>query len=677
MTAITISECSGAIRAIRDDSGLCRNFDEAPAWRMELCGSAGQRHELSSDCASFRLEDGGRLLHWECANGICVHVRIGGDGGGLSTLDLSVDNGSQWQIGRIDYPLLPIRRNPAEALIIPWQMGVRIPDPVGAAAADEDASQEWTGQERRSHQLAAEYPGLLAMQFMALECGGEECGNAVYFGLHDSSASYKRFGLYGARDCDSATMMARHFPASPVPPGGHWQCPYPICLGLFRGNWLAAAEIYRSWAIRQQWCRCGKVSSRHDLPSWAAATGVWYWNWVFADDKGETSQILPVLRQLQQKSGLPCAFHWYGWNNHCHDSDYPDYALDDFGRKRLKEALDQYHAAGVKVFPYVNGRLWNVDSSSWHDEQAGRHACLKSPERPGDCRHYHVESYADHPFVTMCPATGFWQQKVCSLVKRVLELGMDGAYIDQISSSFAVCCHNAAHGHERAGDFWYRGYLGMMRRIRQMRDNCNREALLTSESVVECYISCFDMFLGYLAALQPCGLGTHAVGIPLFAAVYGDYIRIYGTGTLAKEDDFYFGQALDIENAVLPSLQGIFSGDLDDVRMQERLEWCANRAKLRHRYDAWLRDARLTGLPLLTEETVPVQFGGSVCQTPAVRGSVWRNGDGSGCLIAVNHTDREQPITLPADGAWTNPDDRKPADRHQTMAPHSVRLWVE
>ncbi len=646
------------------------------AWRMKMRDAKGDWHERNSAQSRFTRDADG-VLHWHCEDGIELCSRVTQQADGMYAFSLDVTNRSAFRIEEIDYPILEIARDPEDALVLPWQIGARIADPVGAVAKDEFMPSEWTGAERRAHQFAAEYPGIMAMQFMALESHG--C--VLYYGIHDGEANYKRFGLYGAKDCTSAQLCAKHFPASSLQTGERYQMPYPVVIGALHGDWFAAAQYYRDWATAQEWCSCGRTAQRKDLPAWIDAIGVWYWNWVFANAKGDVETVLPVLKYLQEHTGLPCAFHWYGWNNQCHDNDYPDYAIDEESKVRLADAVAAYHAAGMKVFPYLNGRLWNIDTASWHEENAGHYACLKNPEQSGAKRHYYVEPYMNHPFVPMCPATQFWQQKVLKNVQRVLDFGLDGAYIDQITSSFAVCCWNESHGHTPAGNFWYRGYREMMRKIREYRDAHYPHAIMTSESVIECYISDFDLYLGYQAAFPADAFGRTAQTIPLFAAVYGDYIPLYGTGTLAKNDDFFLGQAMDIEHGVRPSLQGIFADDLSERECVTRLQWLIDWAKLRHHAQQLLKNAHLVALPVLTDECIQTRLCGTPITTPAVRCSIWRDDDtGTQLLLAVNHTAEMRKITLPraADG-WKDfaSGAMCAAGDAQAIAPHSVQIFVQ
>ena len=675
---LEFEETRGALRKLAQE-GLRFSFHGTSLWKLLLTDEDGGAVAVAAhESLSFHGSRAGRdrlLLHWEDSRNLTIEVEIRLSGT-LSEWRIEVANRSGLQLTEIHFPILGgIERQEAAYLALPWQWGVLVPDPVDAVSRDEFTPSEWTGLERRSHQLAAEYPGIHAMQVMAY---GRKAGG-VYFGIHDPEANYKRFGLYGERGCENADLILKNYPEQAVSSGTRYQLPYPVVIGLFRGGWIAAAKLYRRWATDQKWCANGVTGKRRDIPQWVKETGLWYWNWVFAREKGEPETVLPLLQRLQGRLPAPPAFHWYGWNNQGHDSDYPEYRLDAVGEKRLRDAVAAYHQAGIRVFPYLNGRLWNADTASWRSEHAGAYACASAIPRPDETGRYYIEPYMNRPFIPMCPFTKFWQQKVTANVKRVLEYGLDGAYIDQVSSSFALQCRNPAHGHGTGGSYWYHGYRTMMQQLRDTLRPDYPDAVFTSESVIECFIGSFDMFLGYQCALPAEALGNRAETIPLFTAVYHDYIPLYGTGTLLKQPEFFYGLALDITGGVMPSLQGFFAADLNSPEWNERLamllDWCGKYHVVR----SLLADAELVELPE-SENKVRIKYFGMEREVPAIVASLWRCASGDQLLIAVNHTEYPQTADFELPGTISEILSGKPPallepSTRIILASHSVRLF--
>ena len=665
---------NGGIRSIGNDAGALA-FHGRSLWRLVFADDGhGERVVSSADFGGFavaELSDGCFELSWDpdsrCAAGVKVrierrecqwHWRI------------EVANHTGGALAEIHFPVVDgIAPDSAGYLALPWQWGALIPDPVAEAGRDEFIPTASSGHERRPHWLAGEYPGLMAMQFML--CGNASCG--MYFGMHDPDAAYKRFGMYGARGCADAAMLLKSYPESPVASGDSYRLPYPVVLGVYSGNWLDGAQIYRRWAVHQAWCSRGRTGERRDLPGWVADTPLWYWNWMEANDRGDLAEILPALEWLQRRLPGAPAFHWYGWNNQEHDSDYPDYRLEPRDRERLLQAVEAYHRRGIKVFPYINARLWNMDMPSWHQENAGEAACTVADPASGQLRRYYIEPYVNRPFIPMCPTTRLWQDKVIANVMRALDCGLDGAYLDQISSSFAIQCRNRRHGHHENGNYWYAGYREMMTRVRDAADRKRPEAIFTSESVIECFIGSFQLFLGYQCALPPHQLGENAAAIALFSAVYHDFIPLYGTGTRLRDESFYHGIALDIVGGVMPSLQGFHAEDADDPELRERLGLVLDWAAKFHCVSGRMLSSRLAG------------YGGTDGDSggePAVLYSIWEGTDGGEILVAVNHTRDSHRLQVP-DRKWLEvmADGRRlpllDAGAAMEIAAHSVRVLID
>ena len=75
----------------------------------------------------------------------------------------------------------------------------------------------------------------------------------LYLAACDGAFHSKRF------DCHRTPAGTLHYQISHDPAGDYrkrhaWRMPYPFVVGVFRGDWLAAAKIYRQWAVKQAWC---------------------------------------------------------------------------------------------------------------------------------------------------------------------------------------------------------------------------------------------------------------------------------------------------------------------------------------------------------------------------------------------------------------------------------------
>ncbi|MDD3155393.1 MAG: DUF6259 domain-containing protein [Victivallaceae bacterium] len=537
---------------------------------------------------------------------------------------------------QVDYPVLGVGGAP-DALYLPWQWGVKIPRPLEALAGDQLPEQYvWLGHERKRHVFAAEYPGMFSMQYLLLEYS-QRC---FYFAAHDGKANYKRFGLYG--NGDSPAMMMRNYPDNP----GDYAMEYDVVTGFAKGNWEQASLVYRQWAHQQTWCARGRIAERADIPSRIKNTHLWCWNWNDWENQGGPEKLLPVLQELKRQTGMTPGLHWYGWNNQRSDTDYPEYRLDEKATVRLRQALENFHSEGIVVIAYLNGRLWNIDTPSWQERKAGRYACRLAATEEGEPFRYYLESYMDRPFAVMCPATAFWRDTLRDKVEELLNLKLDGVYLDQITSACAIVCKADDHGHLLHGNYYSEGYRTLMKELRENLRKDHPEAFFSSESVTECYLGDFDLLLGYQAACSPeAAFGPEARSVPFFSMIYHGFVPLYGTGTsVDQKTQFFHGQSLDLSGGILPSLQGYYAADLG--KYPEELAFFKERCRVFEENAEFLGNADRQPTPAYQCSQVAVVEGGAARMFPAVEISCWEYQEKRALLI-VNHTARPQEIHFP------------------------------
>ena len=618
------------------ENGLSLTFDDAHGgtadspqlWRMHFrdgtvldntacavpefhCGNGSLRilwknGGLSAE-ASVRVEDG--LFHW----GLQLHAPQG--------------------VVCVEYPILGAGEDAHGRLYLPWQTGLSLPD--AAKALEEDDLPHaycWLGHERKRGILAGEYPGVFSMQLVLLESSD----HTRYFAAHDGGANYKRFGFYpGCR------FILKNYPEREG--AVDYTMPYDAVSGVVPGNWEEAAIRYRRWAEKQFWCAGGR-SDRRETAEWAKNTSLWFWNWQDWEQRGDPEKLYGTMAELKARTGCTPALHWYGWNNQRSDTDYPKYEVKGSALPRLRKAAARFREMGVHVLPYLNGRLWNIDTDLWWSRGAARWACRYAESDPEEPCRYYIEPYRERPFVPMCPATEFWQDTMRDKVRELLDYGFDGAYLDQISSAAALVCRAGDHGHHEYGSYFADGYCRMLAKLHRDAEKRGKPAVFTSESVIECYIGAFDLFLGYQCACIPEMAFPNSIPEPLFSMVYHAYIPLYGTGTsIEQKSRFYHGQSLDILNGVVPSVQGYYSADAG--KYPEEVDFLTERCRIWRENRDFFTGAERRVTPRCRCGNVEIDECGRVRVWPAVELSLWEK-DGRSRLIAVNHTAEEQTFTV-------------------------------
>ena len=283
-----------------------------------------------------------------------------------------------------------------------------------------------------------------------------------------------------------------------------YKLPGKVVLGSIEGDWYEAAMIYQAW-VREQapwWppAPSERPSRIQDIAVWLQHEG--------GDDP---TALVPDVLKFAEYMGVPIGFHWYLWHKIPFDNDYPHFfpAKDGFVK-----AVSELEDAGVRVMPYINGRLWDADLDDFQSE--GIKAVTKNEKGEP-----YIEDYGNGVRnAVMNPVTQIWQNKIKEIVLRLhQDSGTSGVYLDQISAASPKLCMDTAHGHPLGGGSWWldQGYYKLLSAI---RDEMPKGAFLTSESMAEPYNHLLDGLLSWNSQFQN--------QKPIYSAIYGGRISIFG-----------------------------------------------------------------------------------------------------------------------------------------------------
>ena len=148
-----------------------------------------------------------------------------------------------------------------------------------------------------------------AMQLMAYY---SQSGGGFYFAVEDGQATDKDLNFFKATEqslsCEFAHLNWDARPGKSLTPD------YPVVIAaMTEGNWYAAADRYREWAIQQKWCDRGTRFHRQakgDAAKWLlediGAVGMW---WPFRND------IRATVRRTREVFGKPL-LHLELWWQH-------------------------------------------------------------------------------------------------------------------------------------------------------------------------------------------------------------------------------------------------------------------------------------------------------------------------------------------------------------------------
>ncbi len=423
---------------------------------------------------------------------------------------LQVRNESaDWTIWRVIFPQLALCKpgDDAAALV-----------PAGPGQLRPDA---WDVPFR----VECKYPGgwYWGLQFMAAYAS-TPAPSGLYVAVHDPYGSTKDMVMVSDPPSGTLRMIFDHAAPDMGRLGNSFTLSGEAVWQLLRGDWFDAAMIYKDWARQHAlWWPHLEKDGRADTPLWMRELCLWASGGSHQDMKGNPplEATTESVRRLQAFMGLPLGFHWYNWHQIPFDNDYPHYFPAAPG---FPQAVKELQASGVRVMPYINGRLWDTRDRGTEDFEFSRVAfpAATKDEEGAPYTEAYGSLEADGTPVTlapMCPTTPLWQMRVRDLVARLFEeCGVDGVYIDQVAAAAAVLCMDPSHGHPLGGGHWWNdGYWQMIEAIRAAMPP---ERMITTECNAESFVRWFDGYLTW--HWQQDNM------VPAFPAIYGGTIQMFG-----------------------------------------------------------------------------------------------------------------------------------------------------
>ncbi len=589
----------------------------ALSWAVTLRDPDGNEHEVECPLGgSVEGKSGECWLHWPpvpLPDGSSLRgiLNLRGSEPGLETFLTVESHSSHWVLDKITLlRLTALEGGPGARLIVPSGWGLESPTP-------------------RERPLRLTYPSMrLSCSFVALRLG--EAG--LYLGAHDAACAHKEFL---ARPAPGHAFSLECAVYTTDQQATAFRQEFPLVLAGFRGGWYEAARLYRSWALLRSNAP-QPLHLRPDLAQWVPQVDLW----LLAS--GGPEEVVPQALAWADFFRLPGGVHWYNWHQIPFDDSYPDYFPTKPG---FAEGVARLHQAGMRVVPYINGRLWDSKTDSWREQEAVRAAAKKHDGS------LYEECYGSSPPLTvMCPYTPQWRENVGGVVQRLVEeCGVDGVYIDQICSAGPVRCFDRSHGHPAGGGhFWAEGYRALLQEVRRRVP----AAALTTEDGADFVNDLFDFMLA---------VGTpHAAGelVPVYPAIYAGHVIQFGFQYVSAQD---WLQPLLMRSKFARSLLwgsqlGWVSHELLLREQTQQAEYMRTLAQFRSQHHHYLVYGRMCAPPQVEVAASDLQsvsnFGEPyTIGVPHVQAAVWESSEGKRALIVTNLSDKPERarITVPAD----------------------------
>ena len=248
------------------------------------------------------------------------------------------------------------------------------------------------------------------------------------------------------------------------------------------------------------------------------------------------------------------------------DTHYPDYFPPRQPSVFKQAMLDLRSEHNVYTIPYINGRIFDVESDTYLADNGGQYCSQyvvtpklrsMSPEDNRANLAPYVETYgSDATFCVASPFTPHWQQSLTNTVAELTNTWeVDGVYIDQIGAADPKECYDPIHGHTLGGGaYWTEGYEQMLSSIQAAMHPRSDQTLppIVTENNAEVYM---DLLQGYLtltafkkSLAQSPTVGkvtTYSHMSPAFPMVYGGYFVGFGAEwflTDLSDPDWFCGK---------------------------------------------------------------------------------------------------------------------------------------
>ena len=451
--------------------------------------------QKKSDGTQIAVIEWDNFEFWKEKNvmGIKVTVELPPNSG-IAKWRISIDNRSDiWGIWTVKFPYFTYMVAKGEYdFAVPLHNGGKLYKKIETDYSQTYPSQRWTSQ------------------FFSLS----KEKNSIYYAALDGGSRRKRYGIIPGKE-----FYIIQYAENMAVPGSDYEDHFPQAFGVFQGNWIDAAKMYRKWAVNQRWTEKGKKSHRKDMPDIIKNVALWFQvGKNFDTDDIDNSAIEFTINEIKndllnanQKLDVPIAVHWYKWHKIPYDTYYPHFlpGLDGF-----KEAVKELTGKGMLITPYINGLIADYDNP---DADKFIPHCVKDLTGAPTLHRYGKTSGR---LVSMCPTQTFWHNQIAGLVDTLTsEYGVNGVYIDQISAATPKLCFDKTHGHTLGGGaYWVDGYQKLLSKAKKIASP--RGAILISESTAEPYMNVLD---GFLTWHEP-----EDIDVPMLQMVYSDYTNYVG-----------------------------------------------------------------------------------------------------------------------------------------------------
>lgn len=479
----------------------------------------------------------------------------------------------------------------------------------GAQLFKENKNERWT-----------RYPSCVGqVQFL----GVFRNNGGLYLGIHDATASSKDIFFNGNLDLFVMTGAENIGVANKSK-----AVDYNFVIAPAKTPWEAGRE-YKKWATKQTWTSKGLLENRHDIPEQFKNVDLWL------NVSGDPADIENKVLDVASKIGGTLAIHWYNWNVHKFDTNYPEYFPAKNG---FVDTVKKITSAGHLVMPYINGHLWDTTIPSY--QTLGKNAATL--DRAG---HVELEDYnSGVKLAPMCPGSQIIQNEIAKVCNELVAMGVNGIYFDQIAAMAPSPCFNKEHGHELGlGSWWVKSYRDMLSPV---LTSFNGKVFFATENAAEPYMDHINAFLTWIE--------VRPTDFPALMQTYSGYATYFCLLSVER-DDYKSFTALQSRSLLWNIEPGWMAWLFDDTKQVEdhakKQDFIRQIIQLRKAMRPYYSDGALLDELKITSANPQVAIEwwrvepSEKFEMNAVNGTIWYSNSNKDIAIALsNVADQTLPV---------------------------------
>lgn len=586
----------------------------------------------------------------------------------LSRWTIAVRNGAGIEIVDVQYPFVVCAyklggKPDSEALLMPHNFGqlITIPSP---EKLGPDCPIAW--QLTREMGCVNHYPGGQFAQFLAYY--NNRAG--LFFACEDPAGNVKRFC---ARHRDPGIRIGvAHI--GDWPRQGARTLEYDTVLGSFKGDWYAAAEMYRDWSLKQKWAR--PLHRRTDIPAWLLESppyitirpqGILDAGPVFPIKEFlPYEKCIPLLAKIAQRVKSPLVAVIMGWERGG-SWVYPDCFPPIGGDRSVKKFTMLARKKGWHTGSFCNGTRWvlghnwnGYDGRKYYQEHGGNKSVCRLPDGSAWTDTWDLSW---RPSRLCCMGAKLTRRIAADFVKRLIGWGLESIqFFDQNCGAATFPCFAKGHEHPPLPGKWMAQKMtATLETFRAAARKAGEPEVIHSTEMC-CNEYCLPLFQESDSRLLPPGHNTSWNIVPLYQFLFHECIIMQGGMGWAPEP--YHLQIRNAYNGVMGEIAGgVLTGD-GTLLAKDTSNWANWEPKIGSEDEALEmirvvtamrrtagRDFLVFGRILAPAnvqkvKTVKWRHNGQSHTIPAVFHAAWQAPDGRLAIVFANWTNRRQNVIL-------------------------------